>query len=207
MNAATLSSMTRAQLEDTAEDYDIDHKGMDDATLRQAILDAENGVDTSVEDARELALHIASLPKSGDNGECPHCRRSTMDGSERRVTEFQELSPGSQRDTDHQYTCNNCAGEWGPMVEKPKRDRAPSGSSNGLKIEKDREQRNGVTRPSIGGKCRGIWDELDAQYSVTGGIPTAKAARDALLPDGFDKTTIMVQYYRWRKFMGVEGRQ
>lgn len=230
-----IETMDRAALESTAEDYDIDHAGMDDATLRQAILDAENGVDTSGEDefeagmAQELAqreaakltaeghineaehpmlagklqVHNISLPKSGLEGKCPHCGRSTLDGDSNRVTEFQEMSPGSQNSTTQLYTCNLCAGEWGPVVEKPKKARAPSGSSNGLKIEKDRESRNGVTRPSAGGKCRAVWDMLDALTLSA----TAKEARVEAAKLGLDKTTTMVQFYRWRKFNGIDGRQ
>lgn len=252
MTEDVLLNKTREQLEDAAGDYDIDPTGMDDAQLRQAILDAENSVDTSAEDeydagvmaiaempqddfeagmAEELAqreearlvaeghineadhpmlagksalqVHNTELPKSGLDGKCPHCQRSTYDGDSNRVTEFSELSPGSQRDTNQQFTCNECAGEWGPVVDKPKRARAPSGSSNGLKIEKDRESRNGVTRPSAGGKCRGVWDMLDA----IGTDATAKEARTKAAELGFDKTTTMVQFYRWRKFNGIEGRQ
>lgn len=150
-----------------------------------------------------IQVHNTALPKSGLDGKCPHCGASTRDGSERRVTEFHELSPGSQNSTDQLYTCNECAGEWGPVVEKPRRARAPSGSSNGLKIEQNRETRNGVTRPSIGGKCRRVWDMLDE----IGLDATAKQARARATELGLDKTTCMVQFYRWRKFNGIEGRQ
>jgi hypothetical protein len=236
MNQATLSTMDRTQLEDAAGDYDIDPTGMDDAQLRQAILDAENSVDTSGEDEFEagmtqeraqreaaslaaeghineadhpmlagaqIQVHNVALPKSGLDGKCPHCQRNTRDGHSDRVTEFAEMSPGSQNSTTQQFTCNDCAGEWGPVVDKPKKARAPSGSSNGLKIERDRETRNGVTRPSAGGKCRGVWDMLDA----IGTDATAKEARTKAAELGFDKTTTMVQFYRWRKFNGIEGRQ
>ena len=143
------------------------------------------------------------LPKSGRDGECPHCGVSTWKGDSERVTEFHELSPGSQRDTDQEYTCNECAGEWGPIVERPKTTRRPSGSSNGLKIEQDRESRNGVTRPSIGGKCRAVWDGLDTEGTDT----TAKRARELADANGWDRTTTMVQFYKWRKFNGITGRQ
>jgi hypothetical protein len=151
----------------------------------------------------QIQVHHTALPKSGLDGKCPHCGHSTADGHERNVTEFSEMSPGSQNSTNQQFTCNHCAGEWGPMVDKPKRARAPSGSSNGLKIEANRETRNGVTRPSVGGKCRGVWDMLDA----IGTDATAKQARAKAQELGFDKTTCMVQFYRWRKFNGIEGRQ
>ncbi len=141
------------------------------------------------------------LPKTGlPDYHCPHCDTYVgKNGS--GVTEYAELSPNSQRDTLQQFTCNSCAGEWGPVVSKPKSARRSSGSSNGLRIEKDREERNGVTRPSAGGKCRGVWDMLDA----IGTDATAKQAREAA--DGkFDKTTTMVQFYKWRKFNGIQGR-
>jgi len=147
-----------------------------------------------------LVVHNEGLPKSGLDGKCPHCGKHMQDGF--NVTEFHEMSPGSQNSTIQLYTCNKCAGEWGPVVDKPKKARAPSGTSNGLKIEADRPEQNGVKRPSAGGKCRGIWDMLDA----IGVDATAKQAREAGA-DKFDKTTIMVQFYRWRKFNGIEGRQ
>jgi len=148
-----------------------------------------------------VSVHNTSLNKAGTaDGKCPHCGVSTRNG--KNVTEYSEMSPGSQNSTTQQYTCNECAGEWGPVVDKPKRARAPSGSSNGLKIEANRETRNGVTRPSAGGKCRGIWDMLDGMGTAV----TAKEAREAGAGK-FDKTTIMVQFYRWRKFNGIEGRQ
>lgn len=236
MTRNTLATMTRQQLDDSASDYDIDTNGMNDTQVIQAILDAENSVDTSGEDefeagmTEELArreaarlaaeghineadhpmlagsqiqMHNVALPKSGLDGKCPHCQRDTYDGDSNRVTEFHEMSPGSQNSTTQLYTCNSCAGEWGPVVDKPKKARAPSGSSNGLKIEKDRETRNGVTRPSAGGKCRGVWDMLD----TIGTSATAKEARTKAVELGFDKTTTMVQFYRWRKFNGIEGRQ
>lgn len=108
-------------------------------------------------------------------------------------------------EANHPMVAGKSAATGGKVLNpaQPRPARAPSGSSNGLKIEANRETRNGQTRPSIGGKCRGIWDALDEM----GTAATAKQARDALLPRGFDKTTVMVQFYRWRKFNGVEGRQ
>ncbi len=194
---------------DTTAEDEFEAGAAEEARRRKEIADAA----TAAEEAAVLAnypmakpeqvvqISNLSLPKSGQEGNCPHCGKSTRGGD--NVTEFAEMSPGSQRDTDHQFTCNQCAGEWGPKVDKPKTARAKSGSSNGLKIEKDREARNGVSRPSAGGKCRGIWDELDAM----GVDVAAKDARAKLVPQGYDKTTVMVQFYRWRKFNGIEGRQ
>jgi hypothetical protein len=71
----------------------------------------------------------------------------------------------------------------------------------GVKIEKNRQTRNGVTRPSVGGKCRAVWDALDALDD-----PTLARVRDLATEQGWDKTTAQVQFYRWRKFHGLSGR-
>lgn len=175
-------------------------------SVQDAQVDAEIAAEIAAENAKlpgaALEVHNTALPKIGvGGGNCPHCNTFTLNGN--NVTEFSELSSSSQRDTNQQFTCNSCAGEWGPVVDKPKAARAPSGSSNGLKIEANRTAQNGVTRPSVGGKCRSVWDMLDA----IGTNATAKQAREQAVVNGFDKTTTMVQFYRWRKFNGIEGRQ
>ena len=78
--------------------------------------------------------------------------------------------------------------------------------NSGTKIEKNRDTRNGVTRPSAGGKCRAVWDALDALANVLEGKPTAERVRELAAEHGFDKTTAQVQFYRWRKFHGISGR-
>ncbi len=79
---------------------------------------------------------------------------------------------------------------------------------SGLKIEKDREEQNGVTRPSIGGVCRKIWDFCDnwtANHDNT--IPTVRQVKEKAEAVGWDLTTSSIQYYTWRKFKGIIGRQ
>ena len=75
----------------------------------------------------------------------------------------------------------------------------------GTKIENNRETCNGVTRPSAGGKCRAVWDDLDV-LAAAGTKPTAAQVRQLAAEQGWDKTTAQVQFYRWRKFNGISGR-
>lgn len=186
--AAPLDTMSREELEVEAGNWDIEvDADMTDDQLRDAIRTAEAAVDHSVEDdfeagmAQELAQRNAA--------------KEAADAAAKQAEEDAERN--------HPMFKGNAAPAPTMAEPKPaKAPRAPSGTSNGLKIEANREERNGVKRPSIGGKCRGIWDMLDG----IGPDATAKQAREAGAGK-FDKTTIMVQFYRWRKFNGIEGRK
>ena len=63
-----------------------------------------------------------------------------------------------------------------------------------------RLEANGVKQPSIGTICRQIWDYCDATK------PSAKDLR-ARGAGRLDDVTMTVQFYRWRKFHGIRGRQ
>ncbi|ANO57485.1 hypothetical protein [Vibrio phage vB_VhaS-tm] len=83
-------------------------------------------------------------------------------------------------------------------VETPK--------AEGIKIQKDREERNGVKRPSAGGKCAQLWDLFDAMYAEKGMVPTPKPAKQRSAELDLDPVTTQVQLYRWREFMGFKGK-
>lgn len=78
-------------------------------------------------------------------------------------------------------------------------------TATGRKIEKDREERNGVKRPSAGGMCRAVWDWCDAHVSDNT-IPTAKQVKEAATENGWNANNASIEYYNWRKFMGVRAR-
>lgn len=73
----------------------------------------------------------------------------------------------------------------------------------GLKIEKDRVEQNGIKRPSIGGKCRAIWDALDEYRAETGELPTSKTVRELAADSGWNPNNASIEYYQWRKFNGI----
>jgi hypothetical protein len=135
---------------------------------------------------KEQALEISNLalPKSGKDGKCPHCGKSTRDGDPKRVTEFSEMSPGSQATTDHQFTCNECAGEWGPKVEKTRKSRAPK------------------VRSSLVSPVKFMWDMLDAEPGL--------ARKDAVargIAAGVSPNTAATQFQWWRKARGLVGKK
>lgn len=77
-------------------------------------------------------------------------------------------------------------------------------TSKGLKIEKDREERNGLKRPSKGGKCRMVWDECDRLVSVHGyKSPMPKELKAWAVENGQNPNNAVIEMYQWRKFMGI----
>lgn len=72
-------------------------------------------------------------------------------------------------------------------------------------VEKNRETRNGVTRPSAGGLCRAVWDYCDS-VQENGTIPTAADVKRYADVMGWNKNNAQIELYQWRKFMGIRGR-
>lgn len=75
--------------------------------------------------------------------------------------------------------------------------------NNSLKIEKNREERNGIKRPSLGGKCRAVWNALDAYYAEMNEIPTVAIARLIAQDEGWNQNNTLIEFYQWRKFNGI----
>lgn len=86
-------------------------------------------------------------------------------------------------------------------TEKPAAPAVPRVSRKGYTIQKEREERNGVKRPSEGTVCGNVWAEFDKN-------PEIKARELAALADanGWNRTNVSCEFYAWRKFMGIKGR-
>lgn len=72
-------------------------------------------------------------------------------------------------------------------------------STAGFKIEKDREVRNGIKRPSAGGLCRAVWDALDAEVAA-GRVPTVRDAKTIAASRGWNQNNASIEFYIWRRF-------
>ena len=155
-------------------------------------------------DAQVIArtAEICTLGEDGIDGRCPHCfELLEVEGVMTSNEVLNMLCDGGDEPV-REFTCGDCGGEWGPLTASALEPAKP-GRSTGVAIEKQRETRNGVSRPSAGGKCRAVWDGLDAEGLDT----SAKRARELADANGWDRTTTMVQFYKWRKFHGIKGRQ
>ncbi len=154
-------------------------------------------------------LDLETLDRNGLNGVCPHCGIDHLDNG---WTDFESTvdAQGSvqaaRKVQSHEYACLGCGGEWGPLVGsgKPRAKSAKTGT--GIKIEKNRPERNGVTRPSQGGQCDKVWTKLD-EMSASGKVPAIKDVKEWAKQVGMADATASTQYARWRKYMGIVGRQ
>lgn len=77
-------------------------------------------------------------------------------------------------------------------------------------VEKNREEANGVKRPSSGTLCAQVWD-IATQLSNGDEKPSTKVAKlsevvKAATDKGINQFTARTQYARWRVFHGIVGR-
>jgi len=158
------------------------------------ILLTENGL------APIEGTHGAELLAGSEHGNCPGCGIDLSNGFLTPDDEVANSNPsitywqaGEQHAEMH---CMGCGHEWGAV-------RAPYVAPTGLKIEKERPESNGVKRPSIGGKCRAIWDALDAYRAETGELPDSKVVKALAADEGWNPNNASIEYYQWRKFNGI----
>lgn len=91
-----------------------------------------------------------------------------------------------------------------PAQPAPKHASSPTGR----KIQKDRPEANGVKMPSEGTLCRAVWDFCDHVASSEGvSEVTAKVIKQAAQDKGWNPNNATIEYYNWRKFHGITGRQ
>lgn len=66
--------------------------------------------------------------------------------------------------------------------------------------------KNGIKAPMRQGKCLLVWQTCEAIYKATGKVPTLKEviAHEALA--GANVTNTQIEFYRWRKFEGLNGK-
>lgn len=149
----------------------------------------------------------ATDPHGCGHTHCPECGINLDNG----VTNFEGCvdAQGSFQAAfkvmKHEWSCLACGAEWGARIKRDGSREAAKGT--GIKIEKNREERNGVKRPSLGGACRAIWDACDAYQAAEGKAPSVKAVKEMAEVKGWNPNNASIEYYLWRKFNGIRGRQ
>lgn len=149
------------------------------------------------------------LGTSEDDAVCPHCginhiHNGMLTADDEAANSTKTLWESGQQNAE--FSCMGCGGEWGVVREAyvaPKQVDRHNGT--GLKIEKVREERNGVKRPSAGGKCRAVWDALDALQAEleAGELVTSSMVKDLAADEGWNPNNASIEFYQWRKFNGI----
>lgn len=151
----------------------------------------------------EVKLNDAEqeLVKSYGHVNCPHCDVYLGNG----VGLHGQIVNGTRIKHDkYEFECLGCGEEFGDVVTKNAPRSAASGK--GLKIEANREERNGIKRPSVGGVCRAVWDECDAYMEANGKSPKPSNLKDKAVAEGWNLNNVSIELYQWRKFNGISGR-
>lgn len=161
-------------------------------TLGEAVVQTAQTRDTSEEDT--------NLEQSPETGVFPHDEHDEPEHDE----EHSASSPSPSAFAAFALGQLTADSNKTPVAET---QRAPA-STTGLKIEKDRPMQNGVKRPSAGGMCRAVWDALDAYREANGGqIMSAAQVKDLAESKGWNTNNASIEFYQWRKFNGIKGRQ
>ena len=179
---------------------------MNRTELRKAC--KENGIKYSkltVGGMRDELRKVLNQPSEDDkeliemcgHAHCPHCGIHLSNGLVDFDTVKDLHGDKAYELQKMEWSCLGCNGEWGNDVIKPV----------GLKIEKDRPEQNGIVRPSVGGKCRAIWDACDAYLEEKGAAPMPKDIKVIAEEKGWNLNNAVIEMYQWRKFHGITGRQ
>jgi hypothetical protein len=174
-------------------------------SMRDALVAKEESSTRKYYVKKAETMNLALLDVTGVEGHCPHCGIDLDNGwcdYSSMLSTNQKAAGAMQRE----FVCLACNGEFGPMIQRKAKQVPSAPKSVGVKIEKVREERNGVKRPSAGGKCRAVWDALDAYKAEEKEVPTASVAKLIAEDEGWNVNNMMIEFYQWRKFNGIGGR-
>lgn len=62
---------------------------------------------------------------------------------------------------------------------------------------------NGIKAPMRAGKCMAVWQACEALYKATGKVPTLQELNAHEAMQGTNITNNQIEFYRWRKFNGL----
>lgn len=195
------SQMGKNELRAACKAAGISYGKLNNDGMRAALAAKDHGLKTEVinkvADTMETVVPNDQIPV--ENSRKPVVDEAQLDKPE--VKALSALTPAEETKPADAPVVNDPLG----MASTLKTIATGKGKTAGMKIEKDREERNGVKRPSVGGMCRAVWDALD-EIKATGVVPTAKQVTEMATNKGWNKNNASIEFYQWRKFNGIEGR-
>lgn len=196
-----IEGMNRTELRAACKAAGIQYSKLDTNAMRGALIALLPQEETQ-------AAPVELTPANVREHNCPGCGIGLENGVLHADDELPNRVDGRTFWMDgmnKEFECMGCGHQFGKDLEAYV---APT-PGVGVKIEKNRPQQNGVTRPSAGGKCRAVWDALDAfvasNATSVAGI-TSKQVKSLAEANGFNANNASIEFYQWRKYNGVTGR-
>ena len=153
------------------------------------------------EEAVEAAARVFSVPvEVGESQSLQAAIESGIEGGEVSEEEADKLG---DNDTQRSAFANLITSQLTPT---PQPDTAAKPAPAAKSIQKDREEYNGVKRPSVGTICAQVWDIASAMAKELGRTPTLSEVTKACMSTNINQFTARTQYARWRVFNGITGR-
>lgn len=198
-----VNEMNKAELRAACKEVGVKGYGnMTNDQMRQAITATQSPV-VSEEDQ--------ALIKECGHANCPHCGVHLSNGMwdvdslvrdklSSKLGDYASDAEEINQEAKFSFWCMACDEYFGearvPMNLETKKVVAVG---TGIKIEKDREERNGLKRPSVGGVCRQVWDWCDAFLAANGKAPKPSDLKNS----GFNwnQNNAVAELYRWKKFV------
>lgn len=181
------NTMGKIELRAACKDAGVKGYGkMTNDQMRQALVTA-----TEAHDVAEVVQPDASLSEAEQKAE------------QKAEDAFAACAPSGLQNFVQQMT-----GEQPEVAKKITEAATPKKrAASGRKIEKAREEQNGVKKPSVGGVCREVWDFCDHVQATEGvAAVTASVVRQAAEDKGWNPNNASIELYQWRKFNGISGR-
>lgn len=190
--------------------------GEDDLLPTDEVLHANEAQQSDAEFMAPV-LALDEMGMHGDGNKCPHCGINHIDNGYRTFADVMHTiadntgKRGTKRLAQaafdagmvNEYECMACNGQWGKQIDLAAYESAPATPApkgKGVSIQKHRETRNGITRPSAGGKCAAVWQQCDAM--VAEGVKPMPALMKAWATEqGHNPSNAVIEMYQWRKFV------
>ena len=140
-----------------------------------------------------------------ESSRCPHCGVDHRDNGFCTRDDEVANKPGvtcHMEGMNEKYECLGCTGRWGDVAAPYTPPKASKGvkAGTGLKIEKNRVERNGIKQPSLGGACRSVWDACTEMQGLQDTPLTVKQVKEHAATMQWNVNNAVIEFYRWKKW-------
>lgn len=193
--ASKFDAMGKEELRAAMREAGISYSKLNNDGMRAALVahyaKAEQAAEVEAEEEEETRPTSNSMSFAQILGMAPMPAMPASTGPVTRVVDGKKVEAKAPK----------AKGEPRTRSDKPAAPVVPRVSRKGYTIQKEREERNGVKRPSEGTVCGNVWAEFDNNPEIKAGELQALADEH-----GWNRTNVSCEFYAWRKFMGIKGR-